>query len=311
MTPFVTEDYDMLKAFCDYRDIALFEVTESLMIQDCNYYATRLFDKSQIPPIQQNFKCFLEQHQLLLPSIDYQTAQYHCTPYETLTLKWSVLPQPANSTILYAAEVTNNAIHSAVFTDQVFSILNDCPVAIYCKDLYGTYVESNHYCDFIAHGNRDCRSVTGSTDNHLIWAETAADLQQHDSEAMSGHTKSFQEEIILSDGTPAIMQSTKSPLLDDQNKIIGMIGISVNTTLFNQNQSGLSAQSNHSNLMSTLSSREKECAHWLLQGLSARQAAQNMRISKRTAEAHINNIKLKTNSYKLFQAGFRLGLNKL
>ncbi len=310
MTPFITTDYEMLQAFCDYQDVALFKTTETGTIEDCNACAQTIFDTQQPPRIGMKLSDFLDQLELSLPPEDQYTTFYRRNHYETLKLKWSVLPVASPQPhILYAAEVVDNAIHSAVFSDQVFNTLNHFPIAIYCKDLYGTYVESNHYCDSLAYGAEQAQSTIGKTDQDLIWSDTALDLQAHDHEVMRGNSHRYCEHIVLADGTKALMQSTKSPLLDDCGKTIGMIGISVNTTLFagSKLEADITLNSNPKSF-ETFSSREQECVSWLLNGLSARRIAECMGISKRTVEAHVNSIKLKTGSYKLFQAGFKLGI---
>lgn len=55
-----------------------------------------------------------------------------------------------------------------------------------------------------------------------------------------------------------------------------------------------------------LTDREVICIDWLKKAKTANEIAEILQISKRTAEAHINNIKRKLNCYNSFQLGYKL-----
>ena len=52
---------------------------------------------------------------------------------------------------------------------------------------------------------------------------------------------------------------------------------------------------------------EIECINWLIKGKSAEEIGLILRLSRRTIESHINNIKKKTQCYKQFQLGYLFG----
>jgi DNA-binding CsgD family transcriptional regulator len=60
-----------------------------------------------------------------------------------------------------------------------------------------------------------------------------------------------------------------------------------------------------------LTPKEVECVKWSIKGKSCEEIALITGISKRTAEAHLENVKKKLNCYKQFQLGYKLGKSKL
>ena len=56
-----------------------------------------------------------------------------------------------------------------------------------------------------------------------------------------------------------------------------------------------------------LTEREYECVNYLIRGKTAEEIAIILNISKRTAEAHVQNIKRKMNCYNQFRLGYLLG----
>lgn len=56
-----------------------------------------------------------------------------------------------------------------------------------------------------------------------------------------------------------------------------------------------------------LSKKEIECINWMIKGKSSYEMALILNISRRTVEAHMNNIKKKLNCYKQFQVGYLIG----
>lgn len=56
-----------------------------------------------------------------------------------------------------------------------------------------------------------------------------------------------------------------------------------------------------------LTQKELECMKWSVKGKTSEEIALLMNISKRTVEAHMENVKQKMNCYKQFQLGYKLG----
>ncbi len=299
MPPFVTEDYEIIKAYSDFTNIALLRVNETGNITDINECAGTLFNMSAASVINTSLTHFCEQYQFDMPQNGH-TAQYQRSHFEHLTLQWQIHHLDDNQVI--TAEVLDSAFHTAFFNDQLFGMLNKMPIAIYCKDLYGIYVETNDYCNRIALGETCNTSIVGRVDNDLTWADTAAILQAHDRRVYQGKTYQFEEQVILANGANECMQSIKSPLVDDNNHVIGMVGISINKSLLKPPQN----QPNHQQF----STREQECLKLLANGHTVREVGELLGISKRTAEAHINHIKAKTKTFKLFQTGFIIGQDR-
>lgn len=60
-----------------------------------------------------------------------------------------------------------------------------------------------------------------------------------------------------------------------------------------------------------LTQKEMECIQWCIHGKSSEEIAMILGVSKRTVEAHLENMKQKLNCYKQFQLGYKLGKSSL
>jgi len=296
MLPFVTEDYEIIKACSIFINIALIRINKIGNITDINNHTGTLFNTTHDNTIGMSLANFCAQYQLATPQNNH-TVQYRHNHFESITLRWRI--HDLDDSQIITAEVLNSVFHSAFSYNQVLDMLNKPPIALYCKDLCGTYIEANDYCNYIAFGQSSDYSIIGSNDNDLVWANTATILQEHDKHVYQGKTYRFEETIILANGTQVCMQSVKFPLLNESNHVIGIMGISINTSLLKPNQ--------NQPKNSQFSTREQECLKLLANGHSVREIGELLSISKRTAEAHINRIKIKTKTFKLFQTGFVIG----
>jgi DNA-binding CsgD family transcriptional regulator len=111
------------------------------------------------------------------------------------------------------------------------------------------------------------------------------------------------------DGRDRCYVSTRLPLCDQNEKVVGVLGISVETNevaCLTQTDFAhhvlpvlpkiqtISKKSNPYNL----SKRQIECLNWLVQGMSAKEIAKMMCLSPRTIESYLEIIKIKLNCYK-------------
>ena len=146
----------------------------------------------------------------------------------------------------------------------------------------------------------------------MPWESTADQLIHHDQEAMRTENGVVREEhVILADGRPAVMMSTKQPYHNRKGDIAGTIGISINISHLK-----MQPKLKDEHLFDTykqwreednkLTHRELECIQWLIKGKSASEIALILGVTKRTIETHIENIKSKVNCYKQFQLGYIL-----
>ncbi|OIP81645.1 MAG: hypothetical protein AUK44_09530 [Porphyromonadaceae bacterium CG2_30_38_12] len=107
------------------------------------------------------------------------------------------------------------------------TIIDNVPVCIYAKDLKfrKTLVNAHELKQF---GFNDESEVLGKTDTELYGESVGADTQVEDSKVMIDGKSILDEEKHLGNGIWALI--SKLPLRDESDKIVGMVGISVNFT---------------------------------------------------------------------------------
>lgn len=109
-------------------------------------------------------------------------------------------------------------------------VLENSPSNIYWKDLQGRYLGVNKAAAnliYLAAGHR-CE-IIGKTDYDFYEKEVADRLKQNDNHVIqSEQPDSFEEWLILKDGSKRTYASNKIPLRDKLGKIIGVLGSSVN-----------------------------------------------------------------------------------
>ncbi|MFI4956282.1 MAG: ATP-binding protein [Gammaproteobacteria bacterium] len=110
-------------------------------------------------------------------------------------------------------------------------ILRYLPGYVYWKNTDSVYLGCNENFA-IAAGLSHMEDIVGKTDYDLAWGKTEAELfRQGDREAFSGRTKyNFEEPQRMADGKQATVLATKVPLKDEQEKIIGVLGIYTDIT---------------------------------------------------------------------------------
>jgi len=104
------------------------------------------------------------------------------------------------------------------------------PGVVYAKDRDGRLLIGNNGTTQLI--GKPPEFYTGKTDLEFLEdKEQAARVMATDRRIMeSGRAEQVEEEIRLSDGTPAIWLSTKEPLIDAAGNVIGLVGSSVDVT---------------------------------------------------------------------------------
>lgn len=119
------------------------------------------------------------------------------------------------------------------------NIIRVIPANIYWKDLDLVILGSN-----LAHaqqaGFSDPKEVVGKTEYDFIWKEQADEIIQNDKQIIeSGIGSQLEEYATLADGTLHTFLTSKDPLRDKENNIIGIIGVSTDITEFKELQKKL------------------------------------------------------------------------
>jgi len=111
------------------------------------------------------------------------------------------------------------------------SIIETIPDLLWLKDVDGVYIMCNpHFERF--RGARE-RDIVGKSDYDFVDRERAEFFRHHDRNAMKAGKPMVNEEWITFavDGTRALLETTKTPVLDRDGKVIGVLGIGHDITL--------------------------------------------------------------------------------
>ena len=114
-------------------------------------------------------------------------------------------------------------------TALLTSLLDSLPDIVFAKSLNGIYLRCNK--EFEKFNNRDSASVIGCTDFEIFSTEDAERFIEQDKAVIhSGKPVIFEEIITTSKINSKILLTTKSPVFNNNNKIIGIIGVSRDIT---------------------------------------------------------------------------------
>ncbi len=204
-------------------------------------------------------------------------------------------------------------------------ILDGCPGSIYWKDINGVYLGRNSFAAQIMYNhklldNTDPESIIGKTDFDLFDIKTAAQHQKQDRRVMATKKPITAEETTtLPSGRTLYFISTKKPLFDESNSVVGVLCISIDIT----EQKHLKQELQQAKLDLAIQKlgitpRELDCIDQLLLGKTATEMAKILNISPRTAETHLEHIKNKLGCFKkselitkLIKIGFTQGVHVL
>jgi len=195
---------------------------------------------------------------------------------------------------------------------QMENILRALPCAVFTKDKDSCCITVNKYQAELA-GFANEKDMIGKSDYDMPWCDVADVIRKADALTLSENkTIVLEEYAIVADGTKSAFLVTKSPFRDEHGNVLGIAGTSINITrqrqtLFSDDSTpSLDHWDNNASKI-YLSKKEIACVNWMIKGKSSLEIATIFGISKRTVEAHMNNIKRKLNCYKQFQVGYLVG----
>ncbi|KTC82321.1 LuxR family transcriptional regulator [Legionella cherrii] len=190
------------------------------------------------------------------------------------------------------------------------NILDTTLANVYVKDKKGRYLDCNH--TMLCVNKMQTEDIKGKMDVDLLWKEQAPILMKNDATIIQeNQVKTFIEAVQFDNGPLRHYISRKAPLYTRQGKVIGIVGISFlidsDTSLFtaiqepsiigHDNPSHSSTQ--HSN--NQLTTKQIKCLYYLVQGMTIKQIGQQLNLSPRTVEDHLNAAKNKLNCYSRSQ----------
>jgi len=186
------------------------------------------------------------------------------------------------------------------FSDLIGNYSDQAPGFFYAKDPAGRYLYSNEEFSEFA----DCDSpfqMKSKRDSDLPWKKQASFLQAIDQKVISS-AHFFQEVVNIHHPRHGSCQflTTKKCLYDANNNIMGVIGMSVNLSqqknflgkYYYQDGRLYLGDEFSSNYLTT---QEVRVYKTVLMGYSAKEASFLLKISRKTVEYHIEQLRKKTN----------------
>lgn len=107
------------------------------------------------------------------------------------------------------------------------NIIKHSPISFYWKDKQGVYLGCNH----LMHQMAGTDDITGKTDHDLPWHKEAPKICAIDKKVMEKKIhQEIEEQIKISNGNHMVFLTSKAPLLDENNEVIGVISSSIDIT---------------------------------------------------------------------------------
>ncbi|MEO8400495.1 MAG: helix-turn-helix transcriptional regulator [Gammaproteobacteria bacterium] len=199
-----------------------------------------------------------------------------------------------------------NHSDSGWYTNHTVSSLLTIPCGIYFEDVNGVIQQLNE--NNIEQCNLDSISqAIGKSYFSALTSKAASALLKNDSETMKREKIQILEEEIIQKNNDVIYQvlSVKMPWYNSKNKVIGLFGCSITLgkksladSLALITKMGFLVPENifiKNNKMNDvyLSNQQYICAKLLLTGLKIKEIANRMKLSPRTVEHYIDNMKSK------------------
>jgi two-component system, OmpR family, aerobic respiration control sensor histidine kinase ArcB len=123
-------------------------------------------------------------------------------------------------------ETDNHSISPSVLLEN---LMHNLPGHLYWKDREGHYLGCNkgqaHFLGLHSH-----LDIIGQTDYDLNWKNEASSLREVDKTVMENRKTYTAEETVYSNDTKFVFLSKKTPLLDFNNDILGILGVSIDIT---------------------------------------------------------------------------------
>lgn len=317
------KEFDAIHHFCNNIKLCYLQLDLDYIVRDINDTTALLVGFERKNLLNKSLLTYCQTHELPCPVILHANSNkplelnntiHACNNKQVVKVQWNVIPEVDQSGNLIGWILTGKTIEfvdPASQTKQLLflkNIVNDFPISVYLKDLRGRYLFCNRYSVKIAGGEK-AGYLVGKTDFDMPWASSASQLIKNDNRVIKEGAATFEEVVTLMDGKTHKMLSTKSVFEVPSGETIGSVGLSLDFSNFMKKKLLLDENwlqdANKKNI--NLTQREIECVNWMIKGKSAAEIATLLKLSRRTIESHINNIKYKTHCYKQFQLGYLLG----
>ncbi len=131
-----------------------------------------------------------------------------------------------------ASDITKKEEDGKLIENQaalLTSLLDSLPDIVFAKSLNGIYLRCNK--EFEKFNKKEASAIIGGNDFELFGEEAAQKFIEQDKEVIASRLpQHYEESINTADGVKHILLTTKSPVFNNDNKIIGIIGVSRDIT---------------------------------------------------------------------------------
>ncbi len=317
-----SEDLESMLAICNHFQLAAIELSDHQEIVQANSIAELLFFRTQKQLLNKSFNEISKEFGFTLPIADdldatpcvARSVAHRVSDKQIIDVAWTT------SHILKEGECVGFLLVGKIIAEHFVNrlpmmlddhFMNTHFIGVFSKDLDGNYLMFN---DHLARtlGLKQ-QELAGQNDYLMPWASEADILRQGDNLAITENSTIVLDEYgTFADGSRRFFYVTKSPLLDDHGKPVGVIGTSImqhqtKQNLFNPELSTTFGSVNVEVSNVYLTKKEIECVRWMIRGKSAAEIGGIVHASPRTIEAHLNNVKIKLNCFKQFQLGYLFG----
>lgn len=136
-------------------------------------------------------------------------------------------------------KVQNSEKTIKILSERIFqlkTILDNFPSDVYWKDINGVWVGLNTHCLKSLHQMGILKApdeveVIGKTDYDIFNKATADSYRVNDQNVLTNQREiTIEEKVVLPNGNSIYLHSTKKPLFNENNEIIGLIGNTIDIT---------------------------------------------------------------------------------
>ena len=170
-------------------------------------------------------------------------------------------------------------------------IVENAPALIYVKDPEGRYLYINKHSELVARVT--AREALGKTDFDLFPAEVAAVYRKDDVRTLESMAPLRFEEPHFLQGAEHLFSTLKFPVFKDEH-VLGVCGISVDITLDPHDPDATRRRSRadafFGQLLASLTPQEVRVLDLVATGLSDREIAEKLNLSRDTVRHHVSNL---------------------
>jgi PAS domain S-box-containing protein len=148
----------------------------------------------------------------------------------------SVFGEDEKAVLMFVADQTALAIERKRAEEaikqrhrEVMTLLDSLPGYAFFKDVQGRYVMANQ--NFCRACGQTSQTITGKTDHDLFPAELAVKYRADDVKVLASREPlQVAEEQMLEGGRILVVQTTKVPVKNDRDEVVGLIGLGFDIT---------------------------------------------------------------------------------